>query len=258
MSVQILKVISALLMAVGIFMLAFYLGGGFNLLIAEKNQDIENPKLINAIPKYKDRRIIPMGNKISVNNLPMDLGYFTTKDDIEELKKEYLERFRSSGLNPYLSEVSRDEAYIHAIDSVGGEQKIIILKKVDDETMVFAGITPTLTANLLISPDTTLGIPAEAENYVEIKNQDYGRYARTISFSLRGGKESNIRLYRDSLRNLGFEENEFFKFKQENSILVFSKEDIQIMVVVIENENEKGEISTLFVLNVMEKKDEKE
>ncbi len=258
MSVRTLKITISVIIALLIFVGAFYIAGGFSLLSADPNQDFTDTKIAKQMPVYKNRHFLPMGNKISANNLPMELGYFTSKDDIEELKSEFLQKFRDMGYNPQLYNISKDEAYIQAIDRTNGEQKIIILKKVYDETMVFAGITPTAIGNPVVKPDSNLGIPSDASDYLEIKNNDYGRSARTISFRLKGYKEKNLKIYIDRLKELNFEENEFFKNNQEGNVLVFSKENIQIMAVAFENEDENGEVTTSFVLNVMEKKDEKE
>ncbi len=241
-----------------IFALAFYLGGGFGLLVAEKNQDIENPKISKGIPSYKNKNFLPMGNKISVNNLPMELGYFSTGDDLSDVRDALMEKFRKSGLSPQYNQVSAEEGFIRAIDKKTGEQKIIILKRTDDETLVFAGITPSVAENLIVKPDKSLGIPPDAMNYIEVKNQDYGRFARTISFQVKGEKEKNLSSFRENLLNLGFEENDYFKKLNEQNVLAFTREDIQIMAVVMESEDESGGSITSFVLNVMEKRDEKE
>lgn len=256
MSVRILKYIITFSLSVLIFAGAFYLAGGFKLLIAEKNQDVENPKFATSFPQYKNKYIMPMGNKITVNNLPIDLGYFTTKDELLEVKDELMRKFKELGYNPHYNQISDEEGFIQATDNKTGEQKIFILKRADDETMVFAGIAPTLSNNLIVKPDKTLGIPEEAINYIEVKNQDYGRYARTISFQLKGDKEKNLSIFKDRLKSLGFEENEYLKGINEEGIITFEKSGIQIMGVVMEKEDENNEKITSFVLNIMEKKDE--
>ncbi|MCX7958592.1 MAG: hypothetical protein N3B13_06045 [Deltaproteobacteria bacterium] len=258
MSVRILKNLITFAVAITIFASAFYLSGGFRLLIAEKNQDIAHPVLSKAVPHYGNRHFLPMGNKISVNNLPMELGYFTTKDDLKTVRDELIQKFRDSGLNPHYYHVSEEEGFIQTTDKMTGEHKIIILKRTTEETMVFAGITPAIAENLIAKPDKSLGIPPDAMNYIEVKNQDYGRFARTISFQLRGGREGNLRDYKNSLSSLGFEENDYFKKINDEGIIAFGKENIQIIAVITESENESGETITSFVLNVLEKKDEEE
>lgn len=255
MNAQILKNIVSVFIVLIIFVVSFYLGGGFKMLIADKNQDVLSPKISKEIPSYKDKVFLPMGNKISVNNLPMELGYFTTKDELSAVRDELMKRFREANLKPYYTQVSDEEGFIQATDRLKGEHRIVILKRVEDETMVFAGITPVMAENLIVKPDSSLGIPSDAINYVEVKNQDYGRYARTISFQMRGFKEKNISIYKDSLKSLGFSENEHFKNANVDGVFVFEKDNIQIMAVITESEDEKGEL-TSFVLNVMEKKDE--
>ncbi|GEM_PF-1565089 len=256
MNARILKSIISSSLALLIFCGAFYLGGGFKLLVADKNQDIEQTGLSNNMPRYRDKRFLPMGNKISVNNLPMELGYFVTKDGLSDVRDVMLERFKDSGYNPQYNHISEEEGFIRAMDKKTGEQKIVILKRVGDETLVFAGITPAVAENLIVKPDKSLGIPSDAINYIEVKNDDYGRYARTISFQLRGQREKNLVLFKERLLGLGFEENEHFKKIGEENIFAFSNDKMQIMVVVMESEDEKGEIMTSFVMNVMEKKDE--
>jgi len=256
MNVRYLKSIISLIVAVSIFVLAFYLGGGFSLLIAEKNQDIENPRLSKNLPSYKNQRILPMGNKVTVNNLPVELGYFTTKDDITVVKDELMRKFKDSGLNPHYNAVSEDEGFIQVVDRYTGEIRVFILKRTEDETVVFAGIAPTFSNNLNVKPDTSLGIPADALNYVEVRNEDYGKYARTISFQLKGGKEKNMEMLINRLKELGFSENDVLKNSKVEDVMAFSREGIQLMIVCFDSEGEKGEALTSFVFNVMEKKDE--
>ncbi len=259
MSVKTLRYLLTIVTSILIFAAAFYLSGGFKLLIAEKNQDAENPVLINSLPQYKDKKIMPMGNKIIVNNLPIDLGYFTTKDEISEVRDELMQKFKSAGLTPHYNSISEDEGFIQAVDRKSGEQRIFILKRGEGETMVFAGIAPTLSNNLIVKPDKTLGIPEEAINYIEVRNMDYGRSARTISFQLKGDKEKNLAIFKERLKSLGFEENEFLKQYNYEGVIAFEKDGIQIMTVVMEDEDrESHERTTSFVLNVMERKDEKD
>ncbi len=256
MSARILKNIISVVIALFVFAGAFYLGGGFRLLTAEKNQDVLNPKISKEIPQYKNKVFLPMGNRISVNNLPMELGYFTTKDELPAVRDELMKKFRDAGLNPHFNQISDEEGFIQTTDKKTGEHRIIILKRTDNETMVFAGITPAVSENLIVKPDKSLGIPSDATNYIEVKNQDYGRFARTISFQMKGGRDKNIALYKESLRNLGFGENDYFRKINDEGVLAFGRENIQIMAVITESEDEKGETVTSFVLNVMEKKDE--
>ena len=256
MSVRILKNIISLIAAVSIFVLAFYIGGGFKLLVAEKNQDIENPKLSKNLPSYKNQRILPMGNRVTVNNLPMDLGYFITKDELAVVRDELIKQFKDSGLKPHYNPISEDEGFIQVVDRYTGELRVFILKRTEDETMVFAGIAPTFSNNLNVKPDNSLGIPSDALNYVEVKNEDYGKYARTISFQLQGSKEKNMEMLTTRLKELGFAENDVLKGSKVDNVVAFSKEGIQIMIVCFESEGEKGEDLTSFVFNVMEKKDE--
>jgi hypothetical protein len=255
MSVRILKDLLSLLVAITIFAVGFYLGGGSKLLTAEKNQDISTKKISSKIPQYKNNPFLPMGNRISVNNLPMELGYFTTRDDLDAVKDEMMRRFRESGLNPYYNQVSDEEGFIQATDPVKGEHRIVILKRTDDETLVFAGITPVIASNLIVKPDSSLGIPEDAINYIEVVNQDYGRVARTISFQLKGDKEKNRMLFLERAKSLGFEENEYLKLEDT---IALSRDNMQIVAIISEGKGEDGGDLTSFVLNVMERGDEKD
>ncbi len=258
MNARILKNLVPLLIAITIFAGGFYIGGGFKMLIADKNQDIIAPKISKEIPQYRNNVFLPIGNKISVNNLPVELGYFTTRDDISTIKDELIKKFNEIGLKAYFNQVSDEEGFIKATDIKTGEHKIVILKRSGDETMVFAGITPLVAENLIVKPDTSLGIPPDAINYIEVKNQDYGRSARTISFQLKGTKEKNLNIFKESLKRSGYEENDYFKKLNDESVLSFVKENRQIMAIVTESEDENQDIITSFVLNVMEKIDDKD
>ncbi|MCX7943042.1 MAG: hypothetical protein N2746_00830 [Deltaproteobacteria bacterium] len=258
MSARILKNMVSLLIVICIFTSAFYLGGGFKLLIADKNQDISHPKISKEIPQYKDKSFFPMGDKIYVNNLPIQLGYFTTKDELTTVKDDLIKKFQDLGLHPHYTQVSDNEGFINAIDTTTGENKIIILKRTDNETLVFAGIAPILSNNIITKPDGALGIPPDAMNYIEVKTQDYGRYTRTISFQMKGSKEKNTILYKERLKNLGYEENDYLKKFGDEDVASLSKDNIQLMIVITEDKDELGETLTTFVLNVMERKNEKD
>ncbi|MFA6034860.1 MAG: hypothetical protein WC889_18315 [Myxococcota bacterium] len=147
----------------------------------------------------------PLGADISLNGMPMEIAYFQSERTVKDLRDFYLGEFKKMKLVTAVKEIE-NESVVYGADKKAGQQRIVVIRRQGDQTLVFPSIVPLMAVpSFGAKPGSDIFAPEDAKGFVEISSADYGKSSRVIIYRVAKAPAETADLVRNGMKAKGWE-----------------------------------------------------
>ena len=171
----------AVLTVIGLASVAGLVGvlGGFS----QRAEGVAAPGLDPRFPTYPGTQIYPMGDSLSLEGVPVQMGYFTATGSPTEVAHFYADYWSKLGLNLTVS-TGDDRAEVGAYDEVAQAMRSVSVIRQGNRVVTIASIMP-LQGQPAVAPDA-LPAPDGAMMVRRARSGELGRVGQSLSYLLPG------------------------------------------------------------------------
>ena len=150
-------------------------------------------------------RMTPLGSDITFNGMPMEIAFYQSERAVKDLRDFYLGEFKKMKLVTAVREIE-NESVVYGADKKAGQQRIVVIRRQGDQTLVFPSIVPLMAMpSFSAKPGSDIYAPEDAKGFVEISSADYGKSSRVILYRVARAAGETADLVRTGMKAKGWE-----------------------------------------------------
>jgi hypothetical protein len=171
--------------------------GGFS----QRAEGVVAPGLDAHFPSYPGTQFYPMGDSLSLEGVPVQMGYFTASGSPTEIAHFYADFWSKEGLNTTVS-TSEDRAEVGAYDEVAQAIRSVSVVRQGNHAVTIASIMP-LQGNPVVVADE-VPTPDGAMLVRRARSAELGRVGQSLSYLLSGSLAQAEKTVTASLAQAGW------------------------------------------------------
>ena len=175
-------------------------------------------------PNYPGTVVFPMGSRMEINEDPIDLGYFETKDSPKKIANYFEGVWRSKGYEPIINNNHNMQVSVGVIDHKKDAHFLATFLRNSGSTWAFLSVSPihgssSRPLKKAKQNPNPLEFLAQKPDHRPLITKDfqYGRVLTSYSFLLKGSQEDNQGQVLSLFQNQGFSSKEILLKPQPNT-----------------------------------------